>query len=149
MTKKTLILYHRDELVIQSDSFNYLLCNVFGRVAVSKIFVSPFESIRECLLLRCLSPYCLSERVVFFECFCFIFRIKHAVLNAALLLHVAVGLLLLYDIKNKAFIIGCFLFFLFIFFLPFVSLSHKRYLSTFFFFYHLCFFVLFFVFRQN
>ena len=50
------------------------------------------------------------------------------------MVHVAVGLLLLYDIKNKAFIIGCFLFFLFIFFLPFVSLSHKRYLSTIFFF---------------
>ena len=38
MTKKTLILYHGDELVIQSDSFSYLLCNIFGHVAVSRIF---------------------------------------------------------------------------------------------------------------
>ena len=37
MTKKTLILYHGDELVIQSDSFNYLLCNHFGHVAVLRI----------------------------------------------------------------------------------------------------------------
>ena len=41
MMKKTLILYHRDELVIQSDEFSYLLCNIFGHVAVSRIFLFP------------------------------------------------------------------------------------------------------------
>ena len=64
MTKKTLILYHRDELVIQSDEFNYLFCNMFGYGAVSRTFLCPFEGIRKCLLLRCLCLYCLSELVV-------------------------------------------------------------------------------------
>ena len=64
MSKKTLILYHRDELVIQSDGFSYLLSNIFGHVAVLRIFLCPFESIRECLLLWCLCLYCLSELIV-------------------------------------------------------------------------------------
>ena len=64
MTKKTLIPYHRDELVIQSDEFSYLRCNIFGHVAVSRTFLSPFQRTRECLLLLCLFLCCLSELVV-------------------------------------------------------------------------------------
>ena len=63
--KKNLFLCHGDELVIQSNEFSCLLCNIFGYVAVSRIF--PFESIH-CLLLQCLCWYCLGERAVFFEC---------------------------------------------------------------------------------
>ena len=39
MTKKTLILYHGDELVIQSDSFDDPLCNICGHVTVSMLAV--------------------------------------------------------------------------------------------------------------
>ena len=45
-------------------------------VTMSLIFQFPFESIRECLLLRCLCLCCLSELVVFFECLFFICRIS-------------------------------------------------------------------------
>ena len=38
--------HHWDELLIQIDEFNYLLCDIFGHVAVSRIFLIPFESIR-------------------------------------------------------------------------------------------------------
>ena len=64
MTKKILILCHRDELVIQSDSFNDLLCNIFGDVVVSRTFFCPFESICECLLLQCLCLCSFSELIV-------------------------------------------------------------------------------------
>ena len=90
MTKKTLIPYHGDELVIQSD-----LYNICGHVAVSRIFLCPFESIRECLLLRCCLCF-LSELVVFFECLFFICRIKFVTppreTVVLQMLHVAVGL---------------------------------------------------------
>ena len=71
MTKKTLILYHRDELVIQSD-----IHNICDHVAVSRMFLLTFEYIRECLLFRCLCLCCLSELVVFFECLFFICHIN-------------------------------------------------------------------------
>ena len=45
----------------------FTLCNIFGHVAVSRMFLCPFESTHECLLLWCLCLYCLSELVVFVE----------------------------------------------------------------------------------
>ena len=60
---------------LSRDSFNDLLCNVFGHVAVSRIFLFPYESIHECLLHWCLCLYFFSELVVFFEC-CFICAIS-------------------------------------------------------------------------
>ena len=40
--EENLILYHGDELVIQSDELNDPLCNIFGHVAVSRIFLLSF-----------------------------------------------------------------------------------------------------------
>ena len=68
---------------LSRDSFNDLLCNIRGHVAVSRIFLWTFESIRECLLLQCLCLYFLSGLVVFFERLFFICHIKCVVLNAA------------------------------------------------------------------
>ena len=62
---------------INSVTFSVIF---FGHVAVSRIFLFPFESICECLLLQCLCLYCLSE---FFECLFFVCRVKWVVLNAA------------------------------------------------------------------
>ena len=39
MMKKSLILYQGDGLVMQSDEFNDLFCNIFGHVAVSRMFL--------------------------------------------------------------------------------------------------------------
>ena len=43
MMKKTLILYHGDELVIQSDSLNYLLCNIvlYQMSSINAALLSP------------------------------------------------------------------------------------------------------------
>ena len=71
VTKKTLILYHEHELVIQSDKFNCALCNICGHAAVLSIFLFP-----SVFLLRCLCLYCLSELIVFFESLFFLSRIN-------------------------------------------------------------------------
>lgn len=41
-------LFHSDGLVIQTDEFNYPLCNLFDLVAVWRKFLSPSESILQC-----------------------------------------------------------------------------------------------------
>ena len=51
--KKTLILYHRDELDMQRDSFNYLLCNVVSYQMCS-INCSSSVSPRETVVLQML-----------------------------------------------------------------------------------------------